>query len=150
MIFPVPTRTVIDLQRRSGGRSKRGRDQHPPARRPAYGPDGTLDFVDNSVTGNTDTMTCAASIPNPLARKVGWPARELVDGEFVTVMLEDVQPIEALADPARRRAVRPARRLCLSSSTRENKAREAPRQARPVDAGASPSIIERLDRRRAA
>ncbi len=39
-----------------------------------------LDYVDNSVTANTDTVLLRATVPNP--------QRRLIDGEFVTVTLE--------------------------------------------------------------
>lgn len=91
VVFPVPTRTVIDLQRRSG--SKAGglviRIRLPDGS--AYDQSGKLDFVDNSVTGNTDTMILRGVVPNP--------RRVLIDGELVTAVLEDVEPTEALAVP---------------------------------------------------
>lgn len=67
-----------------------------------YGSSGRLNFANNSVTANTDTITLRGEIPNPLIQEVkgsGTPIRELFDGEFVTVLLEGVQPIEVLAVP---------------------------------------------------
>jgi membrane fusion protein (multidrug efflux system) len=67
-----------------------------------YGSEGKLDYVSPIVAENTDTLTVRAVMPNPL---ITWlPAnepvpRELVDGEFVTVLLEGVQPISVLAIP---------------------------------------------------
>jgi len=54
------------------------------------------------VAENTDTETLRGTIPNPLFPGMtgGQPgSRELVDGEFVTVLLEGVQPITVLAVP---------------------------------------------------
>jgi membrane fusion protein (multidrug efflux system) len=62
---------------------------------------GTLNFVDNVVAGNTDTITLRGDIRNPpiVSKKTGATTRELVDGEFVTVLLEDAEPIEAVTIP---------------------------------------------------
>jgi membrane fusion protein (multidrug efflux system) len=62
---------------------------------------GTLNFVDNVVAGNTDTITLRGDIRNPpiVSKKTGGTTRELVDGEFVTVLLEDAEPIEAVTIP---------------------------------------------------
>jgi membrane fusion protein (multidrug efflux system) len=66
------------------------------------GQPGTLDYVDPTVAANTDTVTFRARVPNPLhpGTKPGDPAnRDLVDGEFVTVLLEGVEPVLALGIP---------------------------------------------------
>src|SRR5258705_2389133 len=67
-----------------------------------YGQTGQLNFVDNTVAQSTDTVTVRGAIPNPLLHDpstTGGSVRELTDGEFVTVMLEGVQPVEVLAIP---------------------------------------------------
>lgn len=67
-----------------------------------YGPQGHLDYADPTVATTTDTLTLRAVMPNPLRPGMtsGQPgARELVDGQFVTVMLEAVQPVQAIAVP---------------------------------------------------
>ncbi len=67
-----------------------------------YGQDGKLDYVSPTIATNTDTVTVRAVVPNPLIPGMppGGPApRELFDGEFVTVLLEGVQPITVLAIP---------------------------------------------------
>jgi membrane fusion protein (multidrug efflux system) len=65
-----------------------------------YGQAGSLNFFDNTVAGNTDTMTLRGDVRNPLSdAKSGGAARELVDGEFVTVILEDAEPIETVTIP---------------------------------------------------
>ena len=95
VLFPVPTRIVIELQRRSAVRSSALviRIRLPDGS--LYGQTGRLDFVDNSVTGNTDTMTLRGAIPNPRQ----GAGRALVDGQLVTAVLEDAEPTEALAVP---------------------------------------------------
>jgi membrane fusion protein (multidrug efflux system) len=67
-----------------------------------YGQDGQLDYASPTVAENTDTVSLRGVIPNPVlpGMNAGQPgARELVDGEFVTVLLEGVQPITVLAIP---------------------------------------------------
>jgi membrane fusion protein (multidrug efflux system) len=65
-----------------------------------YGETGVLDFVDNTVAANTDTIALRGKAPNPVIREVnGVAQRELIDGEFVTVQVEGVQPVELLAIP---------------------------------------------------
>lgn len=102
VLFPVSVRAALDLRDRyaaKGGfaavavklRLPNGGD---------YGPGGKLDYVDPSVAANTDTLTFRATIPNPVrtGTQPGQPgARELSDGEFVTVLLQGVQPIQQLA-----------------------------------------------------
>src|SRR5262249_24301857 len=66
VLFPVSTRAVIELQRRSA--EKAGalviRLRLPDGR--LYAQTGRLDFVDNTVAANTDTMTLRGVIPNPV------------------------------------------------------------------------------------
>src|ERR1700720_4217331 len=67
-----------------------------------YDQTGQLNFVDNTVAQSTDTISVRGAIPNPPLHDpstTGGPVRELTDGEFVTVMLEGVQPVEVLAIP---------------------------------------------------
>ena len=67
-----------------------------------YGQDGKADYVSPTVATNTDTITFRAVVPNPLIPGLpehGPAPRELFDGEFVTVLIEGVQPITVLAVP---------------------------------------------------
>jgi membrane fusion protein (multidrug efflux system) len=67
-----------------------------------YAPVGTVDYVDPTVSQNTDTILMRAKIPNPPRRPVkpGEPVdRVLTDGEFVTVTVEGLEPVEVLAIP---------------------------------------------------
>lgn len=91
VIFPVPTRTVIDLQQKSGGKvdAQVIRVRLPDGS--LYDQTGRLDFIDNSVTGNTDTMILRGVVPNPM--------RRLIDGELVMAILQDVNPTDAIAVP---------------------------------------------------
>jgi membrane fusion protein (multidrug efflux system) len=61
---------------------------------------GALDFVDNTIATNTDTITLRGQIANPKLGEVNGAAlRELTDGEFVTVRVEGVEPVQLLAIP---------------------------------------------------
>jgi membrane fusion protein, multidrug efflux system len=103
VVFPVAARTVIDLRARATEKAGLGavvvKVRLPDGR--LYGQTGTVDFVDNTVSGNTDTITLRGVLRNPLlsGRQADAAARELVDGEFVTVILEDAEPVEALMVP---------------------------------------------------
>jgi membrane fusion protein, multidrug efflux system len=103
--FAVSQRTALDLRNRFEGRggpaavlvrirTADGR-QYPEA--------GRIDFVDNQIDRNTDTILVRALIPNPI-RQVGGQAstvspRELVDGQFVSVSVEGAEPVMAITLP---------------------------------------------------
>jgi membrane fusion protein (multidrug efflux system) len=98
--FPVSTRSVLALSQRMASEAHAVviRVRLPDGR--LYDQTGTLDFIDNTVAPNTDTMILRGVIPNPsLPNKSNGKTRELVDGELVTVVLEDAQPVEALTIP---------------------------------------------------
>jgi membrane fusion protein, multidrug efflux system len=105
VIFPVPLRQGLELRERyatRGGfaavvirlRLTDGR---------VYDQTGKLNFVDNTIAQSTDTIAVRGVIPNPVLHEpsinTGGALRELTDGEFVTVLLEGVQPVEVLAIP---------------------------------------------------
>jgi membrane fusion protein (multidrug efflux system) len=103
VVFPVSERTVIELRRKyatNGGFSAVVIKLRLPDGSP-YDPAGKVDFVDNTVSSSTDTVVLRGTIPNPaMARSNnGTAVRELTDGEFVTVLLEGVTPVEMLAIP---------------------------------------------------
>src|ERR1700738_1722080 len=104
VIFPVSVRQGLELRDRyvpRGGLNAvmiklRLPDGH------VYDQTGKLDFVDNTIAQSTDTFTVRGVIPNTMlqeASTAGGPVRELTDGEFVTGLLEGVQPVEVLAIP---------------------------------------------------
>jgi membrane fusion protein (multidrug efflux system) len=67
-----------------------------------YKHEGKLDYIGPTVAENTDTVTLRGVLPNPRLPGLspGEPAsRELFDGEFVTVLVEGVEPITVLAIP---------------------------------------------------
>jgi membrane fusion protein (multidrug efflux system) len=103
-IFSVAVRAGLDLRARYGPKGGFSavvvRLRLPNGR--MYGVEGKLDYVSPTVAENTDTLTVRAIMPNPLIQ--GLPPtepvpRELFDGEFVTVLIEGVQPISVLAVP---------------------------------------------------
>ncbi len=104
--FPVPVREALVLRDRyatRGGfnavviriRLSDGR---------LYDQTGQLNFVNNTIAQNTDTITLRGVIPNPLLHQLATQGgrstvRELTDNEFVTVLLEGAEPVEVLAIP---------------------------------------------------
>ncbi|OJY67853.1 MAG: efflux transporter periplasmic adaptor subunit [Rhodospirillales bacterium 70-18] len=104
VVFPISVRAALELRNRYAGKggfaAVQVRLRLPDGR--VYDQIGKLDYADPSVAQGTDTLTLRARIPNPLrkgARADEVGNRELLDGEFVTVMLEGVTPVQALAIP---------------------------------------------------
>ncbi|MDA8252061.1 MAG: efflux RND transporter periplasmic adaptor subunit [Rhodospirillales bacterium] len=104
VLFPVSVRAALDLRNRytaTGGlgdavvklKLSDGR---------TYSQTGRLDYIEPTVAASTDTVTFRARMPNPLraGTRAGDPGnRELIDGEFVTAVLESVEPVLALGIP---------------------------------------------------
>jgi membrane fusion protein, multidrug efflux system len=104
VIFPVSVREAVVLRERyatrGGFKAVVIKVRLPDGR--LYGQTGQLNFVDNTIAQNTDTITLRGAISNPTlpeSSAARLALRELTDGEFVTVMLEGVQPVEVLAVP---------------------------------------------------
>ena len=102
--FPVPVREAINLRARYGPTGGFGavliRAQLPDGR--FYDHTGKLDFVNNTIATNTDTILLRGVLPNPpifAQTRTSATIRELTDGEFVTVFLEGVEPVEVVAIP---------------------------------------------------
>lgn len=102
--FPVPVRTALDIQEKltKAGNfdALRVRIRLPNGK--IYARAGKLDFLNNSVSGNTDTLTLRATIANPANGEGGTgknAARELLDAELVTVILEGAEPVSMLTVP---------------------------------------------------
>jgi membrane fusion protein (multidrug efflux system) len=102
--FPVSVRQGLELRERYATRGGYNavviKIRLPDGR--LYDQTGRLDFVNNTIAQNTDTFTLRGVMPNPPLHDpstTGGPVRELTDGEFVTVLLEGVQPVEVLAIP---------------------------------------------------
>ena len=104
VIFPVSVRAGLELRERyaTKGGFKRGGHQDPAAGRPDLRPDRQARLRLDTIAQNTDTITLRGVVPKPDASGHASRApapRELTDGEFVTVLLEGVQPVEVLAIP---------------------------------------------------
>ncbi|MDQ0391163.1 efflux RND transporter periplasmic adaptor subunit [Labrys monachus] len=102
--FPVPSRQLLDLSEHYAGKggfdAVKIRIRLPDGK--IYAQQGKLDFIDPSVANSTDTIVLRGTIPNPITpgTKPGdINRRQLVDGEFITVLLEGVEPVVALAIP---------------------------------------------------
>jgi membrane fusion protein (multidrug efflux system) len=104
VLYPVSMRAGLDLRNRYDAKGGFGavvlKMRLPDGR--IYAQKGKPDYVSPTVATNTDTIMVRGVFPNPLRPGVtsGEPApRELFDGEFVTVMVEGVEPITVLAIP---------------------------------------------------
>jgi len=103
--FAVSQRTALELRNRFEGRggadAVRVRIRTTDGR--LYDEVGRVDFVDNQIDRNTDTILVRALIPNPVRRAPGGSTpvtpRELVDGQFVTVYVEGAEPVLAITLP---------------------------------------------------
>jgi membrane fusion protein (multidrug efflux system) len=104
VVFPVPSRTALELRNTyipKGGFAAVAVKVRL-ADGSIYGQTGKLDYADPSIAPGTDTILLRASIPNPLrpGAKPNEPGnRDLVDGAFVTVLVEGVEPVQAMAIP---------------------------------------------------
>ena len=101
--FPVSVREALILRDRyvplGGFKAVAIRIRLPDGRR--FDQVGQLNFVSNTIVQNTDTITLRGTIPNPPIHDATprLTVRELTDNEFVTVLLEGVQPVEVVAIP---------------------------------------------------
>ena len=101
--FPVSVREALTLRDRystlGGFKAVVIRVRLPDSR--LYDQVGQLNFVNNTIAQNTDTITLRGTIPNPPLPNLSprLTLRELTDNEFVTVLLEGVRPVEVLAIP---------------------------------------------------
>jgi membrane fusion protein (multidrug efflux system) len=104
VLFPVASRTLTELQKRyadkGGSNAVVVKLRLPDGS--LYNRDGKIDYVEPTVSATTDTILLRARIANPprVQTAAGQPVeRPLVDGAFVTVLVEGVQPIMALGIP---------------------------------------------------
>jgi membrane fusion protein (multidrug efflux system) len=104
VVFPISSRAAIGLRDRYAGHggfdAVRVRIRLPGGQ--IYGQAGRFDYIDPTVSATTDTLTARAVLANPLlaAGEGGKQGvRELIDGEFVQVLVEGLTPIEVLGVP---------------------------------------------------
>jgi len=104
VLFPVASRVQAELQKRYA--DKGGMDAVVVKLRlpdgSIYREEGKIDYVEPTVSATTDTIMLRARIANPPRRAAaeGQPVeRTLVDGHFVNVLVEGIQPVMALGIP---------------------------------------------------
>ncbi len=104
VVFPVALRDLLDLRTKYATRG--GYDAVVIKLRlpngEIYGQTGRLDYSSPTVSTTTDTVTLRADIANPSLPNAAigkTKLHELVDGEFVTVLVEGAQPVEVLQIP---------------------------------------------------
>jgi len=102
--FTIPQRTALELRARYEGRG--GTSAVVVRIRQSDGTlyplPGRLDFIDVQVGRDTDSLLLRASVGNPIRtgmRQNDPGARQLIDGQFVTVLLEGATPVEAITIP---------------------------------------------------
>lgn len=103
--FAVSQRAALELRTRFDGRggaeATRVRIRLTDGR--VYPVTGRIEFIDNQIDRNTDTILVRSLITNPERQANGQSAafggRELIDGQFVTVYVEGAEPVLAIAIP---------------------------------------------------
>jgi membrane fusion protein (multidrug efflux system) len=104
VLFPVASRALTELEKRYA--AKGGTDAIVIKLRlpdgSLYDHDGKIDYIEPTVSASTDTVLLRARIANPpLGKAAAGQAveRPLVDGAFVSVLVEGIQPVMALGIP---------------------------------------------------
>jgi membrane fusion protein (multidrug efflux system) len=104
VLFPVASRALTELEKRytdKGGLNAVVVKLKLPDGS-MYGRNGKIDYVEPTVSATTDTILVRAQIANP-PRVQSDPKepveRPLVDGAFVTVLVEGIEPVMALGIP---------------------------------------------------
>ena len=121
VVFPVASRSALELRQRYAGAGGFGavkvRIRLPTGR--IYSQDGKVDYIDPTIAASTDTVTARAIFPNPPmaatpavgtasvpaapgaanGTEIADSTRELIDGEFVQVLVQGLTPIEVLGVP---------------------------------------------------
>ena len=108
VVFPIPVRALMTLEARYAATGIFGavvvRIRLPDGR--IYNQEGKINYVDPSVTANTDTIVLRARIPNPVRRPAatagsanGPVDRELIDGAFVGVSIQGAAPVNMVTIP---------------------------------------------------
>lgn len=102
--FPIAVRAELDLEKRyadqSGMSAVAIRLRLPDGT--MYDQAGKIDYIEPSIQATTDTILMRAKIANPPRKPVepGQPVdRPLIDGEFVTVLVQGIQPVMAITVP---------------------------------------------------
>jgi membrane fusion protein (multidrug efflux system) len=100
VVFPMSSRSALELRTRYAGHggfsAVRVKIKLPTGA--TYQQDGKMDYVAPTVSATTDTLLARAVIANPKQAGEGGE-RNLIDGEFVQVLVEGLQPIKVLSVP---------------------------------------------------
>jgi membrane fusion protein (multidrug efflux system) len=103
VVFPMSSRAALDLRKRYAGQGFNAVQVK--IRLPTgdiYKQAGKLDYIDPTISSTTDTLLARAELPNPVqspAKDRDSPYRDLIDGEFVQVLVQGLTPIEVLGVP---------------------------------------------------
>lgn len=104
VLFPVSARSLTELQKRYAGQGGTNavviKLRMPDGS--LYPLDGKIDYVEPTVSATTDTVMLRARVANPPRANdnAGQEVeRPLIDGAFVTVVVEGIQPVMALGIP---------------------------------------------------
>jgi membrane fusion protein (multidrug efflux system) len=104
VLFPIAMRAQTELDKRYAGKGGMNavviKLRLPDGS--LYDQEGKIDYVEPTVQANTDTILLRGRIANPPRGSAtsGQPVdRTLTDGEFVTVLVEGIQPVLALGVP---------------------------------------------------
>ncbi len=104
VLFPVASRSLTELEKRYADRGGINavvvKLRLPDGS--IYEHEGKIDYVEPTVSATTDTILLRARISNPPRKEAeaGQAVeRPLVDGAFVTVLVEGIQPVMALGIP---------------------------------------------------
>jgi membrane fusion protein (multidrug efflux system) len=104
VLFPVASRSLTELEKRYADKGGTGaivvRLRLPDGS--MYAHTGKIDYVEPTVSATTDTILVRARIANPPRGQVqagSMVDRPLVDGAFVTVLVEGIEPVMALGIP---------------------------------------------------
>ncbi len=102
--FPISVRAELDLEKRyadQGGMSAVAIRLRLPDGT-MYNQSGKIDYIEPSIQATTDTILMRGKIANPPRKPIepGQPVdRPLIDGEFVTVLVQGIQPVMAITVP---------------------------------------------------
>jgi membrane fusion protein, multidrug efflux system len=104
VLFPVASRALTELEKRyadkGGANAVVVKLKLPDGS--MYDRDGKIDYVEPTVSATTDTILVRAQIANPPRARADASQpleRPLVDGAFVTVLVEGIEPVMALGIP---------------------------------------------------
>jgi membrane fusion protein (multidrug efflux system) len=104
VLFPIAVSAELELEKRyadQGGMSAVAIKLRLPDGT-MYNQAGKIDYIEPTVQATTDTILLRGKIANPPRKPIvaGQPVdRPLIDGEFVTVLVEGIQPVMAITVP---------------------------------------------------